>query len=137
MFRIRNMPFMLKSVLSFVFIPFLFIFGLNKNSMCQSITLTTKGNTCVSYCRKCQYHYVWQKSYVLTFSGSQFAYFLDEIKLKIGKEEFLSFPDDEERMFLPTPAAEILFTFTKEEWRDFTTALQEANYMREVYQLIQ
>jgi len=55
----------------------------------------------------------------------------------VGNEEFLAFPDDEERMFLATPAPEILFTFTKEEWSNFTTALEEANYMREVYRIIQ
>jgi len=79
---------------------------------------------------------VWQKSYVLTFSAVQFQFFLEEIRAKVGNEEFLSFPDDEERMFLPTPALEILFTFTKEEWYNFTSALEEANYMREVYQLL-
>jgi len=79
---------------------------------------------------------VWQKSYVLTFSAVQFQFFLEEIRAKVGHEEFLSFPDDEERMFLPTPAPEILFTFTKEEWYNFTAALEEANYMREVYQLL-
>ncbi|WP_225551493.1 hypothetical protein [Sphingobacterium bovistauri] len=62
---------------------------------------------------------------------------MKEIRKKIGNEDFLAFPDEEERMFLPTPAPEILFTFTKNEWCDFTTALEEANYMREVYQLFQ
>lgn len=104
--------------------------------MCQSVNLTTKGNTAISYCSKCNFHYVWQKSYVLTFSAVQFQFFLEEIRAKVGNEEFLLFPDDEERMFLPTPAPEILFTFTKEEWYNFTSALEEANYMREVYQLL-
>lgn len=105
--------------------------------MCQSVKLAIKGNTCISYCSKCKFHYVWQKSYVLTFTSFQYTYFLDEIRSKIGNEEFLAFPDDEERMFLPTPAAEILFTFTRDEWCDFTSALEEAAYMREVYQLFQ
>lgn len=105
--------------------------------MCQSVTLTTKGNTCISYCSKCKFHYVWQKSYVLTFSAFQYNCFLDEIRARIGNEEFLAFPDDEDRMFLATPAPEILFTFTKEEWQNFISALEEANYMRQVYQLIQ
>lgn len=105
--------------------------------MCQSINLAIKGNTCISYCSKCHFHYVWQKSYVLTFSTHQFGFFMNEIRDKIGNEEFLAFPDDVERMFLPTPAPEILFTFTKEEWQNFTSALEEAAYMREVYQLIQ
>lgn len=105
--------------------------------MCQFVNLTTKGNTSISYCSKCNFHYVCQKAYVLTFSSFQYACFLDEIKNRVGNEEFLAFPDDEERMFLATPAPEILFTFTKEEWYNFTTALEEANYMREVYRIIQ
>jgi hypothetical protein len=61
---------------------------------------------------------------------------LEEISKKIGAEEFLGFPDGVFRVLLPTPVQEILFTFSEDEWRDFTSTLQEAYYMREVYQLI-
>lgn len=104
--------------------------------MCQSITLGSRGNTTISYCSKCRNHYIWQGAFILTFNSFQYDCFLEEINRKIGSEEFLGFPDGISRILLPTPVQEILFTFSEDEWRDFTTTLQEAYYMREVYQII-
>lgn len=104
--------------------------------MCQSIILSTKGNTTISYCSQCQSHYIWQNSFLLTFNANQYTSFLGEIRSKIGSEEFVRFPDGDSRLLLTTPVYEILFTFTEDEWADFTGSLNEAYYMREIYQLI-
>jgi len=104
--------------------------------MCQSVILSSKGNTTVSYCPKCQSHYIWQNSFLLTFNPKQYESFLQEVKEKIGMEAFYAFPDGQARTMLTTPVYEIVFTFTEEEWQDFTSTLHEAHYMREVYQLI-
>ncbi|MFZ4862326.1 hypothetical protein ACL9RF_09080 [Sphingobacterium sp. Mn56C] len=104
--------------------------------MCKSTTLSSKGNTTVSYCSGCQSHYIWQNSFILTFNPAQYDCFLEEIKSRMGVEDFMKFPDGVYRMMLPTPMPEVLFTFSEEEWQDFTNALFEAYYMREVYQLI-
>jgi len=104
--------------------------------MCQSVILSSKGNTTISYCSKCRNHYIWQNSFLLTFNPTQYTSFLHEIKGKMGVEEFYSFPDGLPRTILTTPVYEIVFTFTEEEWQDFTSTLHEAYYMREVYQLI-
>lgn len=104
--------------------------------MCQSVILSSRGNTTVTYCSKCQHHYIWQNSFLLTFNSAQYESFLYEVKGKMGKEEFFSFPDGNTRTMLTTPVYEILFAFTRQEWYDFTDTLNEAYYMREVYQLI-
>lgn len=104
--------------------------------MCQSTLLSAKGNSTISFCPKCQNHYICQSAYLLSFSQFQYDCFCQEVKKKIGNEEFLVFPNGESKMILTTPVQEILFTFTKEEWWNFTSALDEAYYMREVYRII-
>jgi len=104
--------------------------------MCQSIILSSKGNTTISYCSHCQSHYIWQNSFLLTFNAHQYSSFLAEISNKIGLEEFVTFPDGDSRLLLTTPVYEILFAFTEDEWVDFTGSLNEAYYMREIYQMM-
>lgn len=104
--------------------------------MCQSITLSSKGNTTISYCGKCQTHYIWQNSYVLSFTPFQYNSFVQDIKKRVGEEEFLIFPDGEERMLLATPLPEMFFTFSNDDWQNFIASLDEAYYMREVYKII-
>lgn len=104
--------------------------------MCQSTILNTKGNTIISYCPKCQNHYVWQSSFLLSFSLFQFQCFASDIENCKVEKEYVRFPDGTWRTFLETPLQEILLTFTEDEWRDFRNAVQEAYYMREVYDII-
>lgn len=104
--------------------------------MCQPTLLSTKGSSSISFCPKCQYHYICQQSFVLCFTRVQYDCFCREINGKKGDEKFVPFPNGESKMMLTTPVEEILFTFTEEEWSDFTLALDEAVYMREVYQII-
>ncbi|MBE8714037.1 hypothetical protein [Sphingobacterium hungaricum] len=104
--------------------------------MCQSIILSSNGNTVITYCKKCRNHYIWQNSFLLSFNTPQFQEFVDGIRAKIGKEEYFLFPDGESRVLLNTPVFEITFTFSFDEWRDFTNTLEEARYMREVHELI-
>lgn len=104
--------------------------------MCQSVILSSKGNTSISYCSACKNHYIWQGAFVLTFSPLQYDCFLEEISNKTGDEELYRFPDGVNRIVLPTPVQEIVFTFSEEEWADFTATLKEAYYMREVYRII-
>lgn len=105
--------------------------------MCQSMILSSKGKTIVSYCSVCDNHYIWQGTFVLTFTPLQFDCFLEEINNKIGAEDMFRFPDGFNRIVLPTPVQEIVFAFSEDEWSDFTTSLQEAYYMREVYRIME
>lgn len=104
--------------------------------MCQSTVLNVKGTTIVSYCSSCKAHYVWQNSFMLTFSLFQFECFSSEIEGKKLDREFVRFPDGTLRTFLDTPMQEVLLTFTEDEWDNFCQAIQEAYYLREVYEII-
>jgi len=104
--------------------------------MCQATLLSSKGTSSVSYCPKCKNHYINHVSYLLCFTNFQYDLFYKEIKNKIGNEEFLTFPNDQKKIILTSPVEEILFTFTEVEWSNFTFVLDEAYYMREVYNII-
>ena len=104
--------------------------------MCQAVILNMKGNTMISYCSTCQCHYIWQQSFLLTFSLHGFRCFANEVEQASTHREYVRFPDGALRTFLQTPTYEILLTFTKTEWQDFALAVQEAEYMREVYGII-
>ena len=104
--------------------------------MCQSTVLNTKGNTIVSYCPKCQNCFICQNSFLLTFSSFQFEWFASEIAYRKLDNEFVRFPDGNIRTYLETPMKEVLLTFTEYEWMDFKQAIQEAYYMREVFEII-
>lgn len=105
--------------------------------MCHSILLSTNGSTTISFCNRCSHYYIWQRAFLLTFGGDQFDLFIEDLNAHIGNEEYFMFPDGIFRFMLHSPIKEIAFSFTPEEWRDFYATLQEATYMREVYQLIQ
>lgn len=104
--------------------------------MCQSTILNTKGNTIISYCPTCQNCFIWQNSFLLTFSSLQFSCFASEIACEKLDKEFFRFPDGNSRTYLETPMKEVLLTFTAYEWMDFKEAIQEAYYMREVFEII-
>jgi len=104
--------------------------------MCHSTILSSNGNTVVSYCKKCKHLYIWQQSFLLSFTLDQYHEFVAGIRAKLGKEEYFLFPDGDSRVLLNTPVYEITFTFSFEEWRDFTNTLEEARYMRDVHEII-
>ena len=104
--------------------------------MCKATVLSAKGATTITYCKQCCTHYIWQHSYLLTFNGAQYKRFVSRVADRIGREEYYVFPDGEWRTLLQTPMDELVFTFTQEEWKDFHQSLEEAVYMREVYQML-
>lgn len=104
--------------------------------MCQSTILNSKGGTIVSYCPKCQNCFIWQNSFLLSFSSFQFECFAADIAHNRLDKEFVSFPDGSLRTYLETPLQEVLLTFTEEEWSNFGQAIEEAYYLREVLEII-
>ncbi|TDS14631.1 hypothetical protein [Sphingobacterium paludis] len=104
--------------------------------MCQSIILSTNGTTSVSYCQHCGNCYIWHQTFLLTFDTEQYGCFWNVIKEKMGVEEFFRFPDGIARIVLNTPVREIVFTFTHEEWIDFTKSMNEGFYMRQIHEMI-
>ncbi len=104
--------------------------------MCQTIVLSKKGPATISQCMECKTLTVWLRHLLLNFSPAQFRSF-KEFTSKLDVEESLfPFPDGEERLVLRTPHADICFTFSLAEWEDFQAAMEEAEYMQGVYELM-
>jgi hypothetical protein len=58
---------------------------------------------------------------------------MDELDI----EQFtVAFPDGESRLILRTPNTDINFIFTLDEWENLNVAMEEAEYMQGVYELI-
>lgn len=104
--------------------------------MCNKITLSKKGATHISYCAKCKHIYIWNGNIMLTFSPTQFLSFKKYTESPDFNESFYHFPDGEDRLILHTPNSDICFSFTENEWTNFYAAMEEAEYMQEVYHLI-
>lgn len=73
---------------------------------------------------------------MLTFSPNQFSAFKKHTESPDFNDSFYLFPDGEERLILHMPNSDICFSFTEDEWANFYAAMEEAEYMQEVYQLI-
>lgn len=105
--------------------------------MCQSIILSKKGKTTISYCLQCKSTHIWHNNLILQFSRTRFLAFKKYVTSAGFDEEcFLPFPDGEDRLVLHTPNSDINFTFTEEEWECFYAAMEETVYLQEVYELI-
>ncbi|MFD1628711.1 DUF6686 family protein [Pseudopedobacter beijingensis] len=102
--------------------------------MCPTILLSQKDQTVISYCPECKRTYIWHKSLMLTFENKQFLAFKKYIKN--SDHTFLAFPDDEERILISTQHSQVNLIFSENEWTCFLTAIEEAEYMHEVYQLL-
>jgi hypothetical protein len=110
--------------------------GSNFNPMCQTIFLSRKGSTVISQCRECKTLNIWQHNLLLSFSPGQFKAFKEFTQLLDTPECTFPFPDGEERLVLRTPHTDISFTFSMDEWEDFQAAMEEAEYMQGVYELL-
>jgi hypothetical protein len=104
--------------------------------MCQNIVLSSKGAAVISQCMECKVLNLWHHNLLLSFSPGQFKAFKD-FTSRLDEEEYLfPFPDGEERLVLRTPNNDICFTFSTTEWEDFLAAMDEAEYMSDIYQMI-
>jgi len=104
--------------------------------MCQTIVLCRKGPIVISQCMECKILNIWLRNLLLNFTPGQFKMFKDFTSKLDVEESMFPFPDGEERLVLRTPHSDICFTFSIHEWEDFQMAMEEAEYMQQVYQLI-
>ncbi|MBW4890688.1 hypothetical protein KXQ82_13210 [Mucilaginibacter sp. HMF5004] len=74
---------------------------------------------------------------VMNFTETNFSHFKDFTAQMDANEHTLPFPDGQERMVMRTPANDINFTFTPDEWDDFCDAMEEATHMLAVYSLME
>jgi hypothetical protein len=104
--------------------------------MCQSTVLTQKGAAIISQCMDCKLITIWHHNLLLNFTPGQFKAFKDFTINLDQADYFFHFPDGDERLVLRTPNNDICFAFTEEEWDNFRVAMEEAEYMQDVYDLL-
>jgi hypothetical protein len=104
--------------------------------MCQSVVLSHKGKSHISYCTKCKTFYIWQDSFLLSLGYLQFESFVSATMRSNVKGNYFSFPDGDMCVLIDTPCPEIVFVFNENEWNDFSDALSESTYMSEIYQMM-
>ncbi len=105
--------------------------------MCQTRVLTSKGKTVISNCTNCKTYYIWHHNLVLTFPVNGFASFRETVNSISFDSNSLPFPDGHDRIILHTPNDDISFAFDAGELEDFRAAILEAEYMNEVYLLME
>lgn len=79
---------------------------------------------------------LWLHNLLLNFSPVQFKTFKNFTAKLDVEQSLFPFPDGEERLVLRTPHNDICMTFSIDEWENFQQAMEEAEYMMQVYQLI-
>jgi hypothetical protein len=104
--------------------------------MCREVMLSKKGMVVICQCMECKMITIWHQSILLSFTPEQFKtfkMFIDELDI----EQFtIPSPDGESRLLLRTPNPDINFIFTLDQWEDLNVAMEEAEYMQGVYDLI-
>ena len=104
--------------------------------MCETIILSKIGATTISQCMDCKILTLWTRTLLLNFSPEQFVSFKNfTANLEVDQSLF-PFPDGEDRLVLRTPHSDICMTFSLDDWDNFQQAMEEANYMREIYNLM-
>ena len=104
--------------------------------MCQTLILSRKGSVIINQCMECKILNIWLRNLLLNFTPEQFKMFNDFTSRLDIEESMFPFPDGEDRLILRTPHSDICFTFSITEWDDFQMAMEEAEYMQQVYRLI-
>jgi hypothetical protein len=105
--------------------------------MCINKILSQKGQTIISNCIGCKTFYIWHDNLMLSFSEEAFSSFKEVLNSLSFEDRCLPFPGGEERIILHTPHDDISFAFAEEEFELCKAAIDEAIFMKEVYELMQ
>lgn len=104
--------------------------------MCNTVILSTKGETIIRSCINCKVFYLWHNNLLLTFTDKAFTAFYQVVEALSFHKNCLPFPDDEDRVILHTPNDDICFAFKVDEFVLFKEAMTESLYMNSVYALM-
>lgn len=104
--------------------------------MCETRVLSQKGSAVISHCPECDMLNIWHQNLMLAFTADQFNSFRKFTSELDFAERSYPFPDGTERVILCTPNRDINFVFSTDEWDNFHAAMEEAAYMRDIYQMI-
>jgi len=105
--------------------------------MCDTKVLSQVGESVISRCAECRCIFIWHNNLIISFSTEQFNQFRDfTVELDFTAHSF-PFPDGQERVVMRTPVNDVQMTFTTEQWGNFHSAMDEAIYMQQVYDLME
>lgn len=105
--------------------------------MCQIRVLSSRNQAVISHCVHCGMMLIWHHNILLNFSPDDFHSFRKMFSRLDFEECCVGFGDGKERAVIRTPNADICFSFSQDEWDDMRAAMDEAVYMRNVYDLMQ
>ena len=104
--------------------------------MCIPRVISSKGDVTVTECQGCKMVNIWKRGVLMTFSFEQFHEFILATK-DLEFDDYLEYhPDGTEMVILPTPFPDVSLAFTRAEWYEFFLALNEAEYMQQIYRLV-
>lgn len=104
--------------------------------MCKTLLLSQKENIIIAQCCNCSVMNIWRDGVVMNFSFQQFdAFYLSTRKLNF--DDYLEIrPDGQEVVVLSTPFPDISLVFTRQDWQLFVEVMEEATFMKRVYELL-
>ncbi|RZK43178.1 MAG: hypothetical protein EOO90_04225 [Pedobacter sp.] len=104
--------------------------------MCKKTIIAKRKEVTITQCVNCNVVNIWKTGLLMRFTGEQFVEFL-AIARKIEFDDYSErTPSGKEVVILSTPCNDMCLMFTREELLDFTAAMEEAQYMRSIYQLV-
>lgn len=104
--------------------------------MCKTTVLAQNDNITIAQCDNCKVLNIWRSGVLMNFSFDQFDAFHIATK-KLQFDDYLETnPDGREVVILSTPFPDISLVFTREEWTEFFIKIDEALYMKRVYELV-
>lgn len=104
--------------------------------MCQKTVIAQRSDVTITQCANCKVVNIWKTGLLMRFTFDQFDEFA-RIAIQIEFDEFLEHaPNGNEVVILSTPCKDICLMFTRQELFEFSAALGEAVFMKNVYGLV-
>lgn len=104
--------------------------------MCNTNILAQSQNIIISQCKNCKVLNIWRTGVLMNFSFEQFDAFHAATK-KLHFDDYAErHPNGDEVVILSTPFPDMSLVFTRDEWQEFFVKIDEALYMKRVYELV-
>ncbi|PVY38372.1 MULTISPECIES: DUF6686 family protein [Pontibacter] len=105
--------------------------------MCDTRTLSSKNNTYISHCVGCRSVSLWHNNLIVSFTPEQFFAFSNLIRRYSFADGAMPFPDELERIMIRLPHKDFTMAFTEAEWVNLGEVVEEALYMRQIYEMLE
>ena len=104
--------------------------------MCEIKGLSAINDIVICHCVHCKVVFFWNKNVIINFKQEEFRKFSHSIERMEFDHAAVIFPDERERVIVPTSDSNINLSFDKEAWKDMQAPPQEASCMQEVFELM-